>query len=176
MKHHSRAFKLLLWKYYYGSGWSSCELGRQLSEQRRSVEASVFSAGRCTAARSVNGSRERFPPWINRGGHSAGMATFRAFHSQLLSIMESLTKAAVTEICELVDDSYAVLQLEISRSHKENEALRMKLELIESIIARKNRDAAISGGSRAEEDAEGRQSGGSRPEFNLGEKQMLFFS
>ncbi|RVE61264.1 hypothetical protein OJAV_G00169040 [Oryzias javanicus] len=95
------------------------------------------------------------------------MATFRTFQSQLLSIMEALTKAAVTEICELVDDSYAVLQLEISRSHKENEALRRKLELIESIIARKNRDAAISGGGRSEEDEEGRQSGGSRLEFNL---------
>ncbi|CAL8338728.1 unnamed protein product [Arctogadus glacialis] len=47
--------------------------------------------------------------------------------------------AAVTEICELVDDSYTVLQLEISRSHKENEALRRKLELIESIIARGHR-------------------------------------
>nr|XP_046263950.1 zinc finger and SCAN domain-containing protein 2-like isoform X2 [Scatophagus argus] len=53
--------------------------------------------------------------------------------------MEALTKAAVAEICELVDDSYAVLQLEITRSHKENEALRRKLELIETIIARGHR-------------------------------------
>ncbi|XP_059201318.1 transcription factor YY2 [Centropristis striata] len=67
------------------------------------------------------------------------MTSYKAFHSQLASIMEALTKAAVSEICELVDDSYAVLQLEISRSHKENEALRRKLELIETIIARGNR-------------------------------------
>lgn len=67
------------------------------------------------------------------------MTSYNAFHSQLTSIMEALTKAAVAEICELVDDSYAVLQLEISRSHKENEALRRKLELIETIIARGHR-------------------------------------
>lgn len=67
------------------------------------------------------------------------MTTYTALHSQLTSIMEALTKAAVAEICELVDDSYAVLQLEISRSHKENEALRRKLELIETIIARGHR-------------------------------------
>ncbi|XP_028987192.1 zinc finger protein 467 [Betta splendens] len=67
------------------------------------------------------------------------MTSYKAFHSQLTSIMEALTKAAVAEICELVDDSYAVLQLEITRSHKENEALRRKLQLIETIIARGHR-------------------------------------
>lgn len=67
------------------------------------------------------------------------MTSYKAFHSQLASIMEALTKAAVAEICELVDDSYAVLQLELTRSHKENEALRRKLELIETIIARGHR-------------------------------------
>lgn len=71
------------------------------------------------------------------------MTTYSAFHSQLTSIMEALTRAAVTEICELMDDSYAVLQLELSRSHQENEALRRKLELIENIIVRGPRgDAA----------------------------------
>lgn len=69
--------------------------------------------------------------------------------------MEALARAAVAEICGLVDDGYAVLQLEISRSHKENEALRRKLELIESIIARGSRrgaagapleDVAVGGG------------------------------
>ncbi|XP_042353352.1 zinc finger protein 629 [Plectropomus leopardus] len=70
------------------------------------------------------------------------MTSYKAFHSQLTSIMEALTRAAVAEICELVDDSYAVLQLELSRSHKENEALRRKLELIETIIARGHRGSA----------------------------------
>lgn len=50
--------------------------------------------------------------------------------------MGALTKAAVVEICEVVDEGYAVLQMEISRSHKENEDLRKKLHLIESIVVR----------------------------------------
>ncbi|XP_029308858.1 zinc finger protein 629-like isoform X2 [Cottoperca gobio] len=53
--------------------------------------------------------------------------------------MEALTKAAVSEICELMGDSCAVWQLEITRSHKENEALRRKLELMETTIARGHR-------------------------------------
>lgn len=67
------------------------------------------------------------------------MTSLRVFHTQVASIMEALTKTAAAEICRLVDDSYSVLQLEISRSHKENETLRRKLELIESIIARGHR-------------------------------------
>lgn len=63
------------------------------------------------------------------------MANYRAFHTQLATIMETLTRAAVAEICELVDDGYAVLHLEISRHQKENEELRRKLQLIESIVA-----------------------------------------
>ncbi|XP_071348577.1 zinc finger protein 850-like [Trachinotus anak] len=67
------------------------------------------------------------------------MTSYKAFHSQLASIMEALAKAAVAEICELVDESYAVLQLEIGRSHRENEALRRKLQMIETIVARGHR-------------------------------------
>ncbi|XP_051556823.1 zinc finger protein 774-like [Myxocyprinus asiaticus] len=63
------------------------------------------------------------------------MASYRAFHTQLATIMETLTRAAVAEICELVDDGYAVLHIEISRHKKENEELRRKLQLIESIVA-----------------------------------------
>ncbi|KAK7944478.1 hypothetical protein WMY93_000206 [Mugilogobius chulae] len=59
------------------------------------------------------------------------MASYSAFRSQLASIM-----AAVAEMCELLDDSYASLQLELTRSQRENEALRNKLQLIESIVAR----------------------------------------
>lgn len=57
------------------------------------------------------------------------------FHTQLATIMETLTRAAVAEICELVDDGYAILHMEISRHQKENEELRRKLQLIESIVA-----------------------------------------
>ncbi|XP_059201317.1 zinc finger and BTB domain-containing protein 34-like [Centropristis striata] len=68
----------------------------------------------------------------------------KALHEQLCIIMGALTKAAVAEICELVDEGYAVLQLEISRSHKENEDLKKKLHLIESIVLR-----GSSGGKEA---------------------------
>lgn len=50
--------------------------------------------------------------------------------------MEALTRAAVAEICELVDGGYALLQMEISRKQRENEDLRKKLHLIESIVVR----------------------------------------
>uniref|UniRef100_A0A1A8FAX7 Si:dkey-7l6.3 n=1 Tax=Nothobranchius korthausae TaxID=1143690 RepID=A0A1A8FAX7_9TELE len=70
----------------------------------------------------------------------------KALHEQLCLIMGALTKAAVAEICELVDEGYAVLQLEISRSHKENEDLKKKMHLIESIVVRSS-----SGGQTAED-------------------------
>ncbi|TWW73094.1 hypothetical protein D4764_15G0004880 [Takifugu flavidus] len=69
-----------------------------------------------------------------------GMTRFAAFRSQLTSIMEALSRAAVAEICELLDDSCAVLQLEIRRSHAENQALRRKLELMQDLVARGHRD------------------------------------
>ncbi|KAJ8000802.1 hypothetical protein DPEC_G00184100 [Dallia pectoralis] len=53
------------------------------------------------------------------------------FQSQLASIMEVLANAAVAEICQLVDDGYAVLRLEISRTQRENQALRSKLRLVD---------------------------------------------
>ena len=68
------------------------------------------------------------------------MTRFAAFQSQLTSVMEALSRAAVAEICELVGDSYAVFQLEIRRSHAENQALRRKLELIQNVVARGHRD------------------------------------
>ncbi|XP_072220533.1 uncharacterized protein [Leuresthes tenuis] len=69
---------------------------------------------------------------------SSGMSVLSntALREQLSVIMGALTKAAVVEICELVDEGYAVLQMEISRSHKENEDLKKKLQLIESIVVR----------------------------------------
>lgn len=77
---------------------------------------------------------------------SSNMATVasKALHEQLSLIMAALTKAAVAEICEVVDEGYALLQLEISRRNQENEALRKKLHLIESIVIR---GAGTSGGT-----------------------------
>lgn len=59
------------------------------------------------------------------------MASCVNFHSQLASIMEVLANAAVAEICQLMDDGFATLRLEISRSQRENLALKSKLRLME---------------------------------------------
>ncbi|XP_028448978.1 zinc finger protein 316 isoform X2 [Perca flavescens] len=64
------------------------------------------------------------------------MSPAAGIHAQLASIMEVLANTAVAEICELVDSGYSVLQLEISRSRKENEFLRRKLRLMELRAAR----------------------------------------
>ncbi|KAK6324883.1 hypothetical protein J4Q44_G00042250, partial [Coregonus suidteri] len=64
------------------------------------------------------------------------MANCMVFHTQIASIMEVLANAAVTEVCKLVDDDYAVFRLEISQSQKENRALRRKLQLLELKVAR----------------------------------------
>ncbi|KAJ3614468.1 hypothetical protein NHX12_018040 [Muraenolepis orangiensis] len=53
------------------------------------------------------------------------------FHSQIASIIEVLANAAVAEICKVVDDGYAVVQLEVSQNHKENDFLRRKVRLLE---------------------------------------------
>eukprot|EP00063_Salmo_salar_P090357 XP_014065192.1 PREDICTED: zinc finger and SCAN domain-containing protein 21-like isoform X8 [Salmo salar] len=58
------------------------------------------------------------------------------FQAQIASIMEVLANAAVTEICKIVDDGYAVVHMEISQSHKDNEFLRRKMKLLELQIAR----------------------------------------
>uniref|UniRef100_A0A3B4TKF6 C2H2-type domain-containing protein n=1 Tax=Seriola dumerili TaxID=41447 RepID=A0A3B4TKF6_SERDU len=75
------------------------------------------------------------------------MSPAAAFHAQLASIMEVLANTAVAEICELVDSGYSVLQLEISRSRKENEVLRRKLRLMELRAARATALRAAATGS-----------------------------
>ncbi|XP_070981772.1 uncharacterized protein [Oncorhynchus clarkii lewisi] len=75
------------------------------------------------------------------------MANDVAFHTQLASIMEVLANAAVAEICELVDNGYAVLHLEISQGQKENEALRRKLRMMELKVSRASTPRAGMGGS-----------------------------
>ena len=66
----------------------------------------------------------------------AKMSDCSTFRTQLASIMEVLANTAVAEICQLVDDGYAVLHLEMSRSYKENEVLKRKLKLLESSAPR----------------------------------------
>lgn len=88
------------------------------------------------------------------------MANYRAFHTQLATIMETLTRAAVAEICELVDDGYAVLHIEISRHQKENEELRRKLQLIESIVAARgfSDETTVARDSRCDSNVSARES------------------
>ncbi|KAG7526010.1 hypothetical protein JOB18_035447 [Solea senegalensis] len=89
------------------------------------------------------------------------MTVYQAFHAQLTSVMEALSKAAVAEICAVVEDNYAVLQLEVSRSRSENEALRRKLRAVETILARGHR-----GGGAMQDD--------SGPEADVGGGMMDF--
>lgn len=70
------------------------------------------------------------------------------FHEQLGSIMDKLAKAAMTEICRLVDDGYTVLRLEISQKQKENEDLKGKLKMLELVLAQEYRET--SGTSRVD--------------------------
>ncbi|XP_028250297.1 zinc finger protein 250-like [Parambassis ranga] len=67
------------------------------------------------------------------------------FHSQIASIMEALANAAVAEICKVVDDGYAVVQLEMSRGQKENDFLRKKIKLLELQIARHRAEGSAGG-------------------------------
>ncbi|XP_054479408.1 adult enhancer factor 1 [Anoplopoma fimbria] len=63
------------------------------------------------------------------------------FQSQLLSVMEVLAKAAVAEIHRSVDDSCAVLRLEVSQSRRDIELLRRKCEAMEAELRRSRRRA-----------------------------------
>ncbi|XP_052461123.1 zinc finger protein 16-like isoform X2 [Carassius gibelio] len=59
------------------------------------------------------------------------MANTVTFQTQIASVMEVLANAAVAEICKLVEDSYTELQLEISKTQKENNLLKNKIKMIE---------------------------------------------
>ncbi|XP_030215991.1 zinc finger protein 160 isoform X2 [Gadus morhua] len=51
---------------------------------------------------------------------------------QLSSIMDVLAKAAVSEISQLISDGSATLQLQITQSREENEALRTRMKVMKS--------------------------------------------
>ncbi|KAL7851121.1 hypothetical protein AOLI_G00214770 [Acnodon oligacanthus] len=55
-----------------------------------------------------------------------------AFQEQLVSIMEILAKAAVAEINRRVDDSCAVIRLELSRSQRDIDSLKRKCQMMEN--------------------------------------------
>ncbi|KAJ8247662.1 hypothetical protein GJAV_G00248820 [Gymnothorax javanicus] len=71
-------------------------------------------------------------------------------HSQLRSVVDMLATMAVREITDLVDDGFAMLHLEISRSQKENEALKFKIQMLELQMAR----GWVQGSGRVERTAE----------------------
>ncbi|MFT7807764.1 B-cell CLL/lymphoma 6 member B protein-like [Arapaima gigas] len=86
--------------------------------------------------------------------NSAGVMSSRvAFHDKLVSVMEVLANAAVAEICQLVDEGYALLRLEVSQRQKENEELRMKLQTMELLVARERVELRAVGGGRHVEQA-----------------------
>ncbi|XP_026103220.1 zinc finger protein 90 homolog isoform X1 [Carassius auratus] len=64
------------------------------------------------------------------------MSSRIAFQTQLASIMEVLANAAVAEICKLVDDDYAVINLQMTQCQRENKALKRKLHVLELKMAR----------------------------------------
>ncbi|XP_023142052.1 zinc finger protein 35 isoform X2 [Amphiprion ocellaris] len=59
-----------------------------------------------------------------------------SFQSQLLSVMEVLANAAVAEINRRVEDSCAVLRLEVSQSRRDIELLKTKCEVMEAELRR----------------------------------------
>ncbi|XP_061110330.1 zinc finger protein 436-like isoform X2 [Conger conger] len=108
------------------------------------------------------------------------MSSCVVFHSQLTSILEVLTKAAVTEICQLVDDGYAVLRVEISRSEKENQSLKRKLQMLELMVARGYAEAGLRETSAANSRPDGAQafdgSRGTERENNFAAAERAFGS
>ncbi|XP_041849108.1 zinc finger protein 135 [Melanotaenia boesemani] len=59
-----------------------------------------------------------------------------SFQNQLLSVMEVLAKAAVAEINRRVDDSCAVLRMEVSQSRRDIDLLKSKCEVLEAELRR----------------------------------------
>ncbi|KAL2098012.1 hypothetical protein ACEWY4_007219 [Coilia grayii] len=63
------------------------------------------------------------------------MSNSMDFRSQISTVMEVLSNAAVVEICKVVNEGCAVLVLELTRTKKENESLKSKLKSIELLIS-----------------------------------------
>ncbi|CAB1326487.1 unnamed protein product [Coregonus sp. 'balchen'] len=70
-------------------------------------------------------------------GYSLSRSSFNmmascSFQSQLVSIMEVLAKAAVAEINKRVDDSCAIIRLEMTQSQRDIDVLKRKCRMMES--------------------------------------------
>lgn len=62
------------------------------------------------------------------------MSTVFSFQSQLVSIMDALSKTAVMEISKLVELESKMLKIEITRGRNEIASLRVKLQLMEKLF------------------------------------------
>lgn len=72
----------------------------------------------------------------------------QAVQQRLAIIMDALSRAAVAEICELLNGSYARLCTELERTQRENEELKKKLHVIETIVVRCDGGGGGGGGGR----------------------------
>lgn len=59
------------------------------------------------------------------------MASRRSFHSQLSSIMETMARSALSQVCKLVDEDSAELRQELSRLLFANSSLAEKVNSLE---------------------------------------------
>lgn len=62
------------------------------------------------------------------------MSTAFSFQTQLVSIMDALSRAAVTEISKLVEIESKMLKIEITRGRNEIASLTEKLQLMEKLL------------------------------------------
>lgn len=69
------------------------------------------------------------------------MASRLSFHSQLSSIMETLARSALSQVCKLVDEDSAELRQELSRLLFANSALSEKVNSLESELTTARGDA-----------------------------------
>lgn len=62
------------------------------------------------------------------------MSTVFSFQTQLVSIMDALSKTAVMEISKLVEIESKMLKIEITRGRNEIASLTEKLQLMEKLL------------------------------------------
>lgn len=68
------------------------------------------------------------------GTVARSMSTAFSFQTQLLSIMDALSRAAVAEISKLVEIESKMLKIEITRGRNEIASLTEKLQLMEKLL------------------------------------------